>query len=111
MGEASTAEIKEHINKRSRHGTSMHVLGNVLSKYPQYFQFAGMIKIVSGHTNGSYSQSNTGRGRGMNRKGMTKPTSGSYEMKTWKCAEPFIEADAAKPTGSKSHPIHFMEKK
>jgi len=50
-GQASTGQILEWINDNTRHGTTPHALGNVLSKNPK-FEKCGNIKVgafVSGH--------------------------------------------------------------
>ena len=44
--EASTGAIFEHINNTTRHGTTMHQLGNCLAKDPR-FQKIGITRVKS----------------------------------------------------------------
>tara|TARA_B100001778_G_C18367788_1_gene529382 strand:+ start:68 stop:340 length:273 start_codon:yes stop_codon:yes gene_type:complete len=52
--EASTGAIFEHINNTTRHGTTMHQLGNCLAKDPR-FQKIGITRVKS-LNGGNYSQ-------------------------------------------------------
>lgn len=51
-GPMSTTAIKDHLNQRMRHGTTMQQLGNVLAKYKDFKQ-CGMER-VSGILSGGY---------------------------------------------------------
>lgn len=46
-GDKTTDEIKNYINKRSRHGTTSHALGNILSKHKR-FQKKGKKNVSRG---------------------------------------------------------------
>ena len=49
-GEYDTDEICEYINKRTKHGTTSHVLGNVLSKDPRFKKVGTKTKTCTAKT-------------------------------------------------------------
>jgi len=54
-GEMDTTQLRDHLNKRLKHGTTVSELGNILGKYSEFVKVRKETRIsCAGRSSGSY---------------------------------------------------------